>query len=78
MWPFADVDLERFDNAMRMFRLAMTVIGLGVVAIGLAMFFYKPKEEAKRSSFAARFTALVLFGLIGIGVAVYAWVWFGR
>ena len=70
-------NLEEIEDAYLMFRWTLTAVGGGMILIGLLMFFYKPKDEARQSEFSARVTAMISFGLIGIGTIVYAWTWFG-
>ena len=78
MWSILLADVDKIQDAIGMFRWAITVMGIGVVLIGFAMYLYRPKDETKRSSPTARKTALFSFGLIGISTIVYAWTWFGK
>lgn len=78
MWSILFANLEKVQDAVRMFRWAICAIGVGIILIGLVMYFYQPKDESKQSTPAARKTALISFGLIGVGTIVYAWLWFGR
>ena len=65
-------------QSMLMAKLALTIIGLGILLVGAVLFFYKPKDESKRSSFAARLTGGISFGVIGIGTICLAWLWYEK
>lgn len=77
MWSQIANDAGQFNDDLLMFRLALSVVGIGLAIIGLVLFFFNPTDEKKKSPYSARLTALCAFVLIGLVTVVYAWVWFG-
>jgi len=77
MWSQMANDAGQFNDELLMFRLALSVVGIGLVIIGLVLFFFNPKDEKKKSPYSARLTALFAFVCIGLVTIAYAWVWFG-
>ncbi|MEC9094636.1 MAG: hypothetical protein VX438_18145 [Planctomycetota bacterium] len=74
---FIELEISKPEDAVWMFRWALTLIGLGIGLVGVSLFFYRPRDESKQSPLVARVVALVCFGLIGLGTIVYTWTGFG-
>lgn len=78
---FSEITQENSEMIVLVLRFVMSVVGLGVAGMGFLVFRSNGKS-AKESGVAenqvAGWVALVAFALMGLGVIVYAWMWFLR
>lgn len=69
-------DATRFDQAQTGFRWCLTVVGIGVLMIGVGLIFSKDKDPQKATSPAIRWATSAIAALIGVGIIGYAWLVF--